>query len=63
MNLGAVTADFFDSSNMDATAQREALALEVQEDMYRWLDSQEGIYYNSSPLIHVSNTFGFIFVC
>lgn len=42
MNLGEVTADFFDSTNQEATSQRETLALAVQEDMYKWLHSQEG---------------------
>lgn len=35
--MGAVPSTFFDKNNTDAQLQREKLAQDVQDDMYRWL--------------------------
>jgi hypothetical protein len=40
--LAAVEADFFDASNQDAQRQRELLAEQAQDDMYQWLNAQDG---------------------
>mmetsp|Transcript_11009 Transcript_11009/g.14318 ORF Transcript_11009/g.14318 Transcript_11009/m.14318 type:complete len:573 (+) Transcript_11009:54-1772(+) len=43
MNMGDASANFFDCSNESAQKQREDLAVFVQEDMYKWLEAQEGM--------------------
>mmetsp|Transcript_59783 Transcript_59783/g.117269 ORF Transcript_59783/g.117269 Transcript_59783/m.117269 type:complete len:560 (+) Transcript_59783:96-1775(+) len=43
MDFGGVAADFFDKSNEQAQRQREQLALDVQDDMYRWLHAQDDL--------------------
>ena len=47
--LGAVPSSFFDKGNAEAQNQREELAKEVQDDMYRWLAEQEV----SASFVHV----------
>jgi hypothetical protein len=43
MDMSGVGADFFDKNNTEAQAQREQLALDVQEDMYKWLHAQDDL--------------------
>lgn len=43
MDFAAVSADFFDKGNLAAQVQREQLALDVQDDMYRWLHAQDDL--------------------
>jgi hypothetical protein len=43
MDFAAVSANFFDKDNMEAQSQREQLALDVQDDMYRWLHAQDDL--------------------
>jgi hypothetical protein len=40
MGLAGADATFFASSNADASRKRDELALAVQQDMYRWLKSE-----------------------
>jgi hypothetical protein len=55
MNMAEVTAEFFDN-NESASKHRESLAFHVQEDMYRWLESQNGNHVACLYLHHSSIT-------
>lgn len=42
VGMASASSNFFDSTNKEAQAVREKMAMEVQDDMYMWLQEGEG---------------------